>query len=203
MARKKQEKTATQTQETSVKKSDVVFKGILIGASIFFGLGFLSIGLTAGVFLVLGIDVAILIIRAVASGKSKELGDSIKALGEGMSEVGSAVAQTAVKTVVNIAKAGGTEIVEQGQGLWVDIGGKEGLKRGAKAIGRITEEAALFGITVVAESGKAVAHVTQETLENFNRKRNDKRLSETKRQALEDFYQNVEFQVIEDSNEME
>jgi hypothetical protein len=178
------------------RKSDMAFKGILIGLSIFFGLGFLEIGMTSGVLLVLVIDAAIIIIRAVASGRSKEMVKDIRAFGEGMSEVGGAFMETAAKTTKNIVTDGGKALYEQGKELYKDIGGREGLKRSAEIMGQIAEEAAMFGIAVVVEGTKAVAHVTRETLENFNRKRDNKRLSATKRKAIEDIAENVEFKII-------
>jgi ribosomal protein L20A (L18A) len=178
----------------------MAFNGILIGASIFFGLGFLGIGMASGVLLVLAIDVALIIIRSVATGRSKEMVKNIETFGEGFSEVGGATVKTAVKTAKNIVTDGAIEIHTQSKQIYNDIGGREGLKRGAEAIGRITEEAALFGITVAMEGTKAVAHVTQETLDNFNKKRNDKRLSAVKHEALEDIYENVDFKVIDGDN---
>ncbi|GHU51897.1 hypothetical protein FACS189496_1090 [Bacilli bacterium] len=178
------------------RKSDMAFKGILIGLSLFFGLGFLEIGMVSGVFLVLVIDAVLIIIRAAATGRSKEMAKTIKDFGEGMSEVGGAFVETAAKTTRNIVTAGGKALYEEGKELYKDIGGREGLKRSAEILGRIAEEAAMFGITVVAEGTKAVAHVTRETLENFNRKRENKRLSVAKREAIEDISENVEFRVI-------
>ncbi|GHU92861.1 hypothetical protein FACS189479_02950 [Spirochaetia bacterium] len=162
------------------KIKSVVSHAVPHALSAYFSLGFLSIGMPAGVPIVLGIDALIVAIRHPKKAKEliKETGqsmrDGIDIFGTAAAEFGKTAAKAAVETVKVVSAT-----IESG---YKAAGGDEGMKRAVETLGNAGIEAGKAVNQIVITSGKVVGEVVKD----FGKQMQEQREEENETKMLED-----------------